>query len=237
MRKHGWRTPEWKLIVALEPDFHFKPPVELYRLTDDPEELHNLADELPDVVAFLRERMEGWIDERTSTTRLPAPILTQGDWHATPGWGRSPPRSRPTTRCTSAIPARRSGCRLGTATSEGLPDGVTGNCPGARRGGVGPAMKRVELAYGRDGLSVEVPDHAQVVRPRPVAGVGDERAALEAALADPVGTPPLARLAAGKRRVVVTHSDITRATPNDRILPVLLRALERGRGEARRHHP
>ena len=87
-------------------------------------------------------------------------------------------------------------------------------------------MKRVELAYGRDGLSVEVPDHAQVVRPRPVAGVGDERAALEAALSDPVGTPPLAQLAAGKRRVVVTHSDITRATPNDRILPVLLRALE-----------
>ena len=88
-------------------------------------------------------------------------------------------------------------------------------------------MKRVALAYGRRGLSVEVPDHAQVVRPRPVAGVGDERAALEAALADPVGRPPLAQLAAGKRRVVVTHSDITRATPNDRVLPVLLQALER----------
>ena len=29
MRKHGWRTPEWKLIRALEPDFHFKPEVEL----------------------------------------------------------------------------------------------------------------------------------------------------------------------------------------------------------------
>ena len=88
-------------------------------------------------------------------------------------------------------------------------------------------MKRVALAYGRSGLSVEVPDHAQVVRPRAVAGVGDERAALEAALADPVAAPPLAQLAAGKRRVVVTHSDITRATPNDRILPVLLQALER----------
>ena len=25
MRKHGWRTPEWKLIHALEPDFHCKP--------------------------------------------------------------------------------------------------------------------------------------------------------------------------------------------------------------------
>jgi arylsulfatase A-like enzyme len=29
MRKHGWRTPHWKLIEALEPDFHFKPAVEL----------------------------------------------------------------------------------------------------------------------------------------------------------------------------------------------------------------
>ena len=36
MRKHGWRTPEWKLIEALEPDFHFKPPVELYNLAEDP---------------------------------------------------------------------------------------------------------------------------------------------------------------------------------------------------------
>jgi len=36
MRKHGWRTPQWKLIVALEPDFHFKPPVELYDLIEDP---------------------------------------------------------------------------------------------------------------------------------------------------------------------------------------------------------
>ena len=87
-------------------------------------------------------------------------------------------------------------------------------------------MKRVKLAYGRNGLTVELPDHAQVLRPRPVAGVADERAALQAALADPVAAPPLAQLAAGKRRVVVTHSDITRATPNDRILPVLLQALE-----------
>ena len=36
MRKHGWRTPEWKLIHALEPDFHFKPEVELYDLVTRP---------------------------------------------------------------------------------------------------------------------------------------------------------------------------------------------------------
>ena len=44
MRKHGWRTPQWKLIIALEPDFHFKPKVELYNLVEDPHEDHNLAE-------------------------------------------------------------------------------------------------------------------------------------------------------------------------------------------------
>ena len=44
MRKHGWRTPQWKLIVALEPDFHFKPEIELYNLIQDPEENDNVAE-------------------------------------------------------------------------------------------------------------------------------------------------------------------------------------------------
>ena len=86
--------------------------------------------------------------------------------------------------------------------------------------------KRVDLAYGRNGLSIKVPAAAQVVLPRHVNGVDDEVAAIEAAVATPTASPPLAELAAGKRRVVVTHSDITRATPNDRILPVLLQTLE-----------
>jgi arylsulfatase A-like enzyme len=58
MRKHGWRTPQWKLIVALEPDFHFKPPVELYDLVEDPKEVSNLADAQLEVVAMLRQRMD-----------------------------------------------------------------------------------------------------------------------------------------------------------------------------------
>jgi arylsulfatase A-like enzyme len=80
MRKHGWRTPEWKLIVALEPDFHFKPPVELYNLLEDPEENNNLAEELPDVVAFLRGRMEAFIARRTAETGLENPMYTQSHW-------------------------------------------------------------------------------------------------------------------------------------------------------------
>ena len=87
MRKHGWRTPQWKLILALEPDFHFKPPVELYNLVEDPQENHNLADSQPQVVAALRERMEAWIAEREAASGLPNPIHAQGDWHGKEGVG------------------------------------------------------------------------------------------------------------------------------------------------------
>ncbi len=87
MRKHGWRTPEWKLIIALEPDFHFKPEIELYNLIEDPEENNNLAEARPDVVAHLRATMEAWIAKRTAETGLENPMMTQGDWHGKAGVG------------------------------------------------------------------------------------------------------------------------------------------------------
>ena len=87
MRKHGWRTPEWKLIIALEPDFHFKPEVELYNLVDDPDENHNIAESSPEVVAFLKSRMDAWIARREAETGLPNPMHHQGDWHGHEGVG------------------------------------------------------------------------------------------------------------------------------------------------------
>jgi len=87
MRKHGWRTPEWKLIVALEPDFHFKPAVELYNLVEDPEENHDLADARPDVVARLKAEMDAHIAAREAATGLANPIHHQGDWHGHKGVG------------------------------------------------------------------------------------------------------------------------------------------------------
>jgi arylsulfatase A-like enzyme len=87
MRKHGWRTPEWKLIDALEPDFHFKPEVELYNLVEDPGEDENLAESRPEVVAHLRGEMDSWIARREAETGLPNPMHTQGDWHGHEGLG------------------------------------------------------------------------------------------------------------------------------------------------------
>lgn len=87
MRKHGWRTPEWKLIVALEPDFHFKPEIELYNLVEDPEENNNLATQEPEIVALLKNRMEKWIAKREKEEGETNPMLTQGDWHGYSGVG------------------------------------------------------------------------------------------------------------------------------------------------------
>ncbi|MDF2720115.1 MAG: sulfatase, partial [Paenibacillus sp.] len=78
---HGWRTPEWKLIRALEPDFHFKPEVELYNLVQDPEENVNLAEKEPEVAALLEKRMNNHIAKREKHTKRPNPIYTNLNWH------------------------------------------------------------------------------------------------------------------------------------------------------------
>lgn len=80
-RKHGWRTPEWKLIEALEPDFHFKPMVELYNLVTDPGELHNVAEENPEIVTALHTRMMAHIAKRKAETGRENPMDTNLDWH------------------------------------------------------------------------------------------------------------------------------------------------------------
>ena len=85
----------------------------------------------------------------------------------------------------------------------------------------------ITLAYGRDGLPVTLPDDAAVtmIEPQYVPGLADERAAIEAALAAPIGSPPLQALGGPSDTVAVVFSDLTRPMPNDRALPPLLDAL------------
>jgi len=85
---------------------------------------------------------------------------------------------------------------------------------------------QVQLAYGSQGLNVEVPDSAHVVAPVPVPGLGDEQRAIVDALETPIGCAPLAELVRPTDSVVIVHSDITRPMPNNRVLPVLLSRLE-----------
>jgi nickel-dependent lactate racemase len=86
---------------------------------------------------------------------------------------------------------------------------------------------RVTLAYGKTGLEVELPTDANVtiIEPSYVAGLEDEESALRLAVQQPQSGPPLRELVSAQDMVGVVFSDITRATPNDRILPVLLQEL------------
>lgn len=93
---------------------------------------------------------------------------------------------------------------------------------------------KLQLAYGRHGLPVNLPEGCDVVTSRFVPGLADEVLALQQALRQPIGTSPLADKVRPGDKVVIVHSDITRATPNDRILPVILAELEQA-GIARKN--
>lgn len=86
---------------------------------------------------------------------------------------------------------------------------------------------RVILAYGKEGLEIELPDKGvTVLEPRYTPGVPDERAVLQRAMRQPMGTPPLRELVSPQDTVAIVFSDLTRPMPNDRVLPVLLDELD-----------
>ncbi len=81
MRKHGWRTPKWKYIKALEPDFHFKPEVELYDLENDPLEYTNIAELRQDIVMMLDKKMNDFIQGREKEVGRTNPMHNNPNWH------------------------------------------------------------------------------------------------------------------------------------------------------------
>ena len=85
---------------------------------------------------------------------------------------------------------------------------------------------RINLAYGRHGLIVTLPDSVDEFLPRFIPGLPNEIEALRGALRNPTRSAPLVELIKPGDSVVVVHTDITRATPNNCILPVLMEELE-----------
>ncbi len=85
---------------------------------------------------------------------------------------------------------------------------------------------KVRLAYGRDGLEIELPDDVRIISPQVLPGLENESTAIRNALRNPIKSPPLKSLVHPGQKVVVAHSDITRATPNARLLPVILEEIE-----------
>ncbi len=84
------------------------------------------------------------------------------------------------------------------------------------------------LAYGKTGLTVSLPEGANVttVEPRHTAALPDAFAAVREALRAPLDAPPLREWVRAGERVAIVFSDITRATPNHILLPAILAELD-----------
>ena len=82
---------------------------------------------------------------------------------------------------------------------------------------------KVNLAYGQAHLTVELPDErTTVIEPSHTPGLAEERNAVFAALDQPIGAPPLREWIKPGDRICILFTDITRATPNERLIPWLL---------------
>jgi lactate racemase len=87
-------------------------------------------------------------------------------------------------------------------------------------------VPEVELAYGRTGLRVALPDGATtVVAPAHHPAAADVPGALRAALAAPVAGPPLREVIRPGQRVAVSVCDVTRPQPRELMLRALLAEL------------
>ncbi len=84
---------------------------------------------------------------------------------------------------------------------------------------------KTRLAYGKEGLAVELPDHATLIEPEYIPSLPDETGALKTALRNPIGTIPLRQATIPGQKVGISVCDITRPMPSDQILPVLLGEL------------
>jgi len=65
------------------------------------------------------------------------------------------------------------------------------------------------------------------IKPRELPGVEDERKAIAEAMKNPIESPSIEELARGKKNALIIADDITRATPKDKIVPMLLDELNR----------
>jgi nickel-dependent lactate racemase len=92
--------------------------------------------------------------------------------------------------------------------------------PGAP-GAAADGWRPVRLAYGREGLSVEVPGDARVLTPTDLPGLDDPHGRVVAAVRDAVARTPLAP----EGPVAIVFPDLTRPFPHRVVLPPLLDAL------------
>lgn len=83
------------------------------------------------------------------------------------------------------------------------------------------------MNYGRENLELNIPDNwdTVLINKKPMPLLDNTADALAAALAKPVGCPPISELVRGKQSACILICDITRPVPNGNILPLLVKNL------------
>src|SRR3954454_2592453 len=87
-------------------------------------------------------------------------------------------------------------------------------------------VQQVTLAYGREGLSVELPEDAAVITPVQHPAAPDVTAELRRALREPGSGPPLRERAKPGQTVAISACDGTRAQPRHLMIPAVLEELD-----------
>lgn len=86
-------------------------------------------------------------------------------------------------------------------------------------------MKKVKLAYGKGHIMINVPDNAEVIEPRHLDGLADDKAAVVEAMRKPFGTRPLKEMVKATDTVGIVIADLTRPTPSHKLVPWIMEEL------------
>ena len=82
-----------------------------------------------------------------------------------------------------------------------------------------------ELLYGQDGLKIDLPDNTFMIEPKNLPKLKNEKESIRKALQNPIGTKSLKESVKTTDKVSIVISDITRPTPNDIMVPLLIEEL------------
>lgn len=81
------------------------------------------------------------------------------------------------------------------------------------------------LLYGKQGVSLDLPDHTHIIEPENLIGLPNAEESIRQGLRHPIGTKPLRESIKPTDIVSIVISDITRPTPNHILVPLLIKEL------------
>jgi nickel-dependent lactate racemase len=90
-----------------------------------------------------------------------------------------------------------------------------------------PATYRIPYSKSSIDFSLPASMQATLAVSQPAEPIKDVSAAIQAALAHPIGSVPLHELASAGQRICIVFTDITRASPDSLLVPALLAELEK----------